>query len=72
MHIRFVVLALSIAALPAAAAPGPKPCEALKQEIAARIDARGVPRYTLEIVTPATTGERKVVGSCEGGSRRIV
>lgn len=72
MRIGLALLALSFAALPAVAADGPKPCAELKAEIAAKIDARGVPRYTLDIVTPAATGVRKVVGSCEGGSKRIV
>ena len=65
-------LVLFSAALPAFAADGPKPCEELKAEIAAKIDARGVPRYTLDIVAPEAAGERKVVGACEGGSKRIV
>jgi len=65
-------LILLAATLPAFAAEGPKPCDELRAEIAAKIDARGVPRYTLEIVAPDATGERKVVGSCEGGSKRIV
>jgi hypothetical protein len=67
-----LALALFAATLSAAAAEGPKPCEELKAEIAAKIDARGVPHYTLEIVDPDATGERKVVGSCAGGSKRIV
>ncbi len=66
------LLALFAATLPAVAADGPKPCDELRAEIAAKIDARGVPRYTLEVVAPDAVGERKVVGSCEGGSQRIV
>lgn len=49
-----------------------KPCEELKAEIAAKIDAKNVSGYTLEIVASDQAGERKVVGSCEGGTRRIV
>lgn len=57
-----------------------KPCEELKAEIAAKIDANGVPSYTLAIVAndaektaegqPASEG--KVVGTCEGGTKKIV
>lgn len=65
------VLPLAAFAFDASAA-GPKPCEELRTEIAAKIDARGVVAYTLEIVAPGDTGERKVVGSCDGGTRRIV
>ena len=41
-------------------------------EIAAKIDANGVKKYTLEIVANDQVGERKVVGSCEGGTKKIV
>jgi hypothetical protein len=49
-----------------------KPCEELKKEIQAKLEAKGVKGYTLEIVAPDKTGDRKVVGSCDGGTRRIV
>ena len=54
-------------------AQGPKACEDLKSEIAAKLDAKGVKSYSLEIVPKdqdATTG--KVVGTCEGGTKKIV
>lgn len=76
---RRFMLALSAAfvvstlfSVPSAQAAGRKPCTELKQEIAAKIDARGVQHYTLEIVEPAATGDRRVVGSCDGGTQRIV
>lgn len=49
-----------------------KPCDELKAEIAAKIDANGVKNYTLEIVPNEQVGDRKVVGSCEGGAKKIV
>ncbi|KRI00636.1 DUF1161 domain-containing protein [Curvibacter sp. PAE-UM] len=49
-----------------------KPCDELKAEIAAKMDANGVKNYTLEIVATDQVGDRKVVGSCEGGSKKIV
>lgn len=49
-----------------------KPCEELKSEIAAKIEANGVKNYTLEIVASEQAGDRKVVGSCEGGAKKIV
>jgi hypothetical protein len=58
-----------LATMPAFAA---KPCEELKTEIAAKLDAKNVTGYTLEVVATADVGERKVVGSCEGGSKKIV
>jgi outer membrane lipoprotein-sorting protein len=49
-----------------------KPCEELKTEIAAKLDARGVKSYTLEIVAKDKDAEGKVVGTCEGGTKKIV
>ena len=48
-----------------------KPCEELKSEIAAKIDANNVTNYTLEIIENDKVGDAKVVGSCEGGSKKI-
>ena len=63
-------LGLSLCSLSVFAAA--KPCEELKTEIAAKLDAKGVSGYTLEIVdTNASTGGQ-VVGTCEGGSKEIV
>lgn len=53
-------------------AQGIKPCEDLKTEIAAKLDAKGVKGYTLDIVAKDKDAEGKVVGTCEGGSKKIV
>ena len=62
------LLALSFFALPALAQ---KPCEELKSEIAAKLEARNVKKYQLEIVGAGDTKGQKVVGSCEGGKKKI-
>lgn len=50
-----------------------KPCEELKTEIAAKLDAKGVKSYTLEIVAKDDeTAEGKVVGTCGGGTKKIM
>ena len=49
-----------------------KPCEELKSEIATKLDAKGVKSYSLEIVPKDQDVEGKVVGSCEGGTKKIV
>lgn len=51
-----------------------KTCEDLKADIAKKIEANGVKTYTLEIVAAdkAAETEGKVVGSCEGGAKKIV
>ena len=63
-------LTLSIA-LTTTSAFAQKPCEELKAEIAAKIEAKGVKTYTLDIVPAEDTGDERIVGSCEGGSKKI-
>jgi len=53
-------------------AQAPKACEELKTEIAAKLDAKGVKSYTLEIVAKDQDAEGKVVGTCGGGTKKIV
>ncbi len=48
-----------------------KDCEELKTEIAAKLDAKGVVGYTLEIVAAEDVKDQKVVGSCNGGTKKI-
>jgi len=55
-----------------APAQGPKACEELKTEIAAKLDAKGVKGYTLEIVAKDKDAEGKVVGTCDGGTKKII
>lgn len=49
-----------------------KSCEEVKAEIAKKIEANGVKSYSLEIVDKDKEVEGKVVGSCEGGTKKIV
>jgi len=64
---------LIAAALLAAGAPAfaAKSCDELKTEIAAKLDAKHVTGYTLEIVEADKAGDAKVVGACEGGAKKI-
>ena len=48
-----------------------KSCEELKTAIAAKLDAKKVTGYTLDIVAADKAGDAKVVGSCEGGAKKI-
>lgn len=61
-------LALALAAGQALATP----CEEVMKSIAAKIDAKGVKGYTLDAVASADVGDRKVVGTCEAGAKKIV
>jgi Protein of unknown function (DUF1161) len=49
-----------------------KSCEELKSEIARKIEANGVKSYTLEIVAKDKDEEGKVVGTCDGGTKKLV
>jgi Protein of unknown function (DUF1161) len=63
-----VLLIVSLAGYAQAA----KPCEELKEDIAKKVEANGVKSYTLEIVPKDKEVEGKVVGTCEGGTKKIV
>lgn len=48
-----------------------KACEDLKTEIDAKLQQKGVKSYTLDIVANEEVKDQKVVGSCDGGTRKI-
>jgi len=68
-----IVVALLFASM-CAFAEGAKTCDDLKAEIAKKIEANGVKTYSLEIVAKdkETEADAKVVGTCDGGSKKIV
>ena len=49
-----------------------KPCEELLTEIDAKIQAKGVKKFSLEIVPNEKVKDEKVVGTCDGGTKKIV
>ena len=49
-----------------------KPCDALKAEIDAKIKKNGVDKFTLDVVDTEAQAEGKVVGTCDGGTKKIV
>lgn len=67
-----LILAIGLLSIAGATLAAGKPCEELKAEIAAKLDAKGVSGYSLEIVDKGTAAGGKVVGTCEGGSKEIV
>ena len=48
-----------------------KSCEELKAEIEATLKAKGVKGYTLEILPTDQVKDQKIIGSCEGGAKKI-
>lgn len=67
-HLALVFGMLSISA----SAYAGKDCEELKGEIDAKIKAKGVATFSLDVVTTEATAEGKIVGTCEGGTKKIV
>jgi hypothetical protein len=49
-----------------------KPCEELKAEIDAKIRKNGIEMFTLDIVEMDAQVEGKVVGTCDGQTKKIV
>jgi hypothetical protein len=68
-----LTLAILLGLLSSSALAAPKPCEELRAEIEVKIQAAGVASYTLEIVpSDEAQDPNMVVGSCEGGSKKII
>ncbi|NBF00741.1 DUF1161 domain-containing protein [Pseudomonas sp. Fl5BN2] len=67
-----LVLAAALLSLAGTALAAAKPCEELKSEIAAKIDAKGAKHYSLEVVEKGAAADGKVVGTCEAGTKEIV
>jgi hypothetical protein len=49
-----------------------KPCEELKSEIDAKIKKNGVPAYSLDVIDMEAQADGKVVGTCDGQTKKIV
>ena len=68
MKVLTVIVGLMLVSSPAFAG---KDCNELKSEIEAKIKAKGVKSFTLEVVS-SDAKDGKVVGSCDGGTKKIV
>ena len=68
-----VAIAVLASLLATSAVAAVKPCEELKAEIEAKIQANKVSSYTLEIVPNAEVSDpNMIVGSCDGGTKKII
>lgn len=65
------ILGLALLSLAGTTLAAGKPCEELKAEIDAKLKAKGVVAYSLEVVDKGAAGDKQVVGSCEAGSKEI-
>jgi len=70
MKILIAVVTLLLVATPALAQR--KDCGELKAEIEAKIKNNGVKDFTLDIVSNEDKKEGKVVGTCDGGTKKIL
>ena len=68
MRTTIATLALALAAGPAFATP----CDEVKAQVEAKLEKKGVKNYTIEAVAAADVGDKKVVGTCEGGKKKLV
>jgi len=66
-----LLTALALAAIGTSAFAAGKPCDELKSEIAAKLDAKGVKGYEIAAVEADKVGDAKVIGSCEGGTKKL-
>jgi len=71
MRVLIALSALALMTAPALA-QARKPCEELKTEIEEKIKKNGVPEFTLTIVEKDAPEDGKVVGTCDGGTKKIV
>ncbi len=69
---RTLIIASSLCLLAGQALAAGKDFEELKVEIAAKLDAKGVTGYSLEIVAQGTVIGAQVVGRCEMSSKEIL
>ena len=49
-----------------------KSCDELKAEIDAKIKKNGVDKFSLEVIDADKQSDGKVVGTCGGGTKKIV
>ena len=67
-----VIVAALVLGLSTTAWAQKKDCNELKTEIEAKIKKNGVESFTLDIVDKDAQSDGKVVGTCDGGSKKIV
>ena len=71
--VRLMVAVLALGLAGSAWAQGQKkPCDELKGEIEAKIKKNGVDKFSLDVVDIDAQAEGKQVGTCDGGTKKIV
>ena len=72
-----MVKLIAVAVVVGLAVSGPalaqrKDCGELKGEIEAKIKTNGIEKFSLDVVEADAQGDGKVVGTCDGGTKKIV
>lgn len=71
--VRLTIAAVALAlGMNSAAWAQRKDCNELKTEIEDKIKKNGVEKFTLDIVDKDAQADGKVVGTCDGGTKKIV
>jgi len=66
-----LIFATAALVLTQGAQAAPKACGELKAEIAVKLDEKGVKGYEIAAVDNDKVGDAKVIGSCEGGTKKL-
>jgi len=69
--VRLIAVMLTLA-LSGAAWAQKKDCNELKSEIEGKIKKNGVEKFSVEVVDKDAKADGKVVGTCDGGAKKIV
>ncbi len=68
-----LVLAVCLLSLAGTAMAAGKPCDELKADLDAKLQAKGIKSYSLEVVAKGSAADNnKVIGSCDAGTKEIV
>ena len=67
-----VIVAALVLGLSTTAYAQKKDCNELKTEIEAKIKKNGVDKFSLEVIDADKQSDGKVVGTCGGGTKKIV
>lgn len=67
-----ILLTLGLTLFSASCFAGKMSCEDLKTKITTKLDGKGVKNYVLEVVDKNVETKNRVVGSCEGDTKKII
>ena len=70
--VRLMIAALVLGVYGTSAWAQKKSCDELKSEIEAKIKKNGVEKFSLDVVDKDAQSDGKVVGTCDGGAKKIV